>query len=249
MVVVDGVNYATSAKLVTDFEQRKSRLYSKYAKRAIDQQDADYKWMWDLIKGHNRAQEKTRGATTFRLYHSNGINIYLLDQANKPLKDSRGKWVHVGKDGLIFNRFKANDCQPHRLKVFRVFRDLVADQIFAFRAKKDAVGRGKEVHVGHGAQGSDHFSSMLVRFLRKSGFTAPDPFQEVNLERASSQSGEYKLASSQAGRYKGDQLATMWCTFHRDNARLKMQNAHDNMSDNYNNKRKLWELTANSSSA
>ena len=87
---------------------------------------------------------------------------------------------------------------------------------------------------------------MVVKFLRKYGFCARDPVQEIKLERVSCQSGEYKLASSQVGKYKGGELATMWCTFHRENARLKMQEAHDNLSDSYNNKRKLWEITADS---
>ena len=232
-VEVCGRFYLNEKILEEAFKAHRFRLHSTYGKRVIDRNDPDYKWMWELIQGHARGKKKTTGAVTFR-FRADGA-IYLVAASGEPLKvvGRSSDWVYVGIHGLVNNRFRQNDVVPYRQKVFKVMRDLVADQVREFRVSSAAQGLGKELHVGHGADGSDPFGAMVVKFLISHGL--PARVEDIEIERVALNSGDYKLSM-------GDEMEGKWKAFHRKEAKLWMQDARANLSDNFNNKRKLWEL-------
>lgn len=223
----------TEKSLLSEFETRKHSLYEKFSTKRIDSNDPDFVWMWELIQGHYRGQSKTNGAYTFRL--TKRQDIYLVDATGAPLKDGRGKWVHVGKDGLVKNRFRTSDVAPLRQKVFKVMRDLVSDQVHQVRVDAGACGLGKDLHVGHGFGGSDPFGAMVVNFLKENGWPSPVRVEDLSIERVSSNSGSFKLSG-------GADLEKKWQEYHRKHSNMQMQESFANLSDNYNNKRKLWEV-------
>ena len=223
----------TEKSLLSEFETRKHKLFEKFSTRRIDQSDPNFVWMWELIQGHSRGSSKTEGACTFRLTKQRAM--YLVDVTGAPLKDQRGGWVHVGKDGLVKNRFRANDVTPLRQKVFKVMRDLVADQVQQVRIDAGAHGLGTQLHVGHGFGGSDPFGAMVVNFLKENGWKQPVRVEDVAIERVSSNSGSFRLAG-------GTDLEKRWQDYHRKHANMQMQDGFSNLSDNYKNKRKLWEV-------
>lgn len=227
---VNGDLYWSAAELLKAFESKKSTLVKTYGTRVIDTRDVNFKWMWVLIQGHSRGAEKVGKATTFRLTRRG--DIYLVGTTGEPLKDARGKWVHVGKDGLVCNRFRTTDVTSYRQKVFKVMRDLVRDQASEFREKASATGMGCDMHVGHSED--TPFGALIVEFMFAKGWPLPCLVEDLVIERVSPESGDYKLAS--------DTFAKLWQEYHREHAKLFMQPARDNLSDNYNNKRTLWQL-------
>ena len=137
-VEVDGEWYSHDRTLLREFNRVKSALLSKYGNGHIDKTDCDYTWMWELIQGHSRGTCKTKDSRGFRLTYRG--DIYLTDQNGDHMEDALGNWIKVGKDGLVRNRFRTDDVVPYRQKVFKVMRDLVADQV-------------KQVRVAAGAEG------------------------------------------------------------------------------------------------
>ena len=228
---VNGDLYWSTAELLKAFESKKSTLMVEYETRVINTTDINFKWMWALIQGHSRGSEKIGEATTFRLTKRG--DIYLVGKRGEPHKDARGKWVHVGKDGLVRNRFRTTDVTPYRQKVFKVMRDLVCDQTSAFRKKANAVGTGYDLHVGHSEDAP--FGALVIKFLYAHGWPTPCLVEDLVIERVSPDSGNYKLAM-------GASLEKLWQEYHSKHAKLFMQPARDNLSDNYNNKRTLWQL-------
>ncbi len=233
---VNGDLYWSAAELLKAFESKKSTLVKTYGTRVIDRRDVNFKWMWVLIQGHSRGAEKVGKATTFRLTRRG--DIYLVGTTGEPLKDARGKWVHVGKDGLVCNRFRTTDVTPYRQKVFKVMRDLVQDQISEFREKASATGMGCDMHVGHSED--TPFGALIIGFLWENGWAEPCLIEDLKVERVSPESGDYKLdmGSDRDNNY----IEKLWQEYHREHAKLFMQPARDNLSDNYNNKRTLWQL-------
>jgi len=233
-VEVNGVWYKTEKELLHVFKCCKQALHLQYATRHInDTNDANFKWMWALILGHTRGASKIQGAETFRFTRDG--TIYLVDAQGEPLKDTKGKWVTVGKDGLVHNRFRTSDVQPYRTKVAKVMRELVSDQVQQVRYNAGAQGQGKQVHVGHGFDGTDPFGAMVIRFMMENGFTAPCHMEHIAIERVSANSGNFQLSA-------GPELEFKWKEFHRKHAVMAIQDAHQNLSNNYKDKRKLWAL-------
>lgn len=223
--------YWSAAELLKAFESKKSTLVEGYGTRVINDADSNFRWMWALIQGHSRGAEKIGKATTFRLTKRG--DIYLVGPTGEPHKDARGKWVHVGKDGLIRNRFRTTDVTPYRQKVFKVMRDLVRDQTSAFREEAGAVGMGCDLHVGHSEDAP--FGALIIDFIYANGWPEPCLVEDLVIERVSPDSGDYKLAM-------GVSCEKLWQEYHREHAKLFMQPARDNLSDNYKNKRTLWHL-------
>ena len=231
---VNGELYWSAAELLKAFESKKSTLVEKYGTRVIDTRDVNFKWMWALIQGHSRGAEKVEKATTFRLTRRG--DIYLVGTTGEPLKDARGFWwVHVGKDGLVRNRVRAMEATPYRQKVFKVMHDLVRDQDSEFREKANATGMGCDLHVGHS---EDPFEALIIEFLFEHGWPEPCLVEDLKIARISP--GDYKLDMGTDD--ESNEIGKMWQEYHRKHAKLFMQSARDNLSDNYNNKRMLWQL-------
>lgn len=237
-VEVCGRHFTSKSELVREFDMRKARLKDAYGTKNITCTDEDYVWMWELIKGHSRGETKTAGACRFRLMRSG--DIYLVDKAGGALKDSRGRWVCVGKGGLIENRFGARGVASRRQNVFKVMRNLVDDQVKDFRSQAGNENNSHDMHVGHGADGSSPFGAMVAEFLCASAYPSINRVEDIEIERVSPNSGNYQLASGKNDAFYKS-FACEWQTYHRKHAKLFMQNAKVNLSDNHNNKRKLWE--------
>lgn len=230
--------YWSAAELLKAFESKKSTLVEGYGTRVINDADSNLRWMWALIQGHSRGAEKIGKATTFRLTKRG--DIYLVGPTGEPHKDARGKWVHVGKDGLVRNRFRTTDVTPYRQKVFKVMRDLVRNQTSAFREEAGAVGMGCNVHVGHSEDAP--FGAMIIEFMKEEGFPEPCLVEHLIIERVSHNSGDFRLFGDNKVYEDKETTGSRWQEYHRKHAQLFMQPARDNLSDNYNNKRTLWHL-------
>ena len=147
---------------------------------------------------------------------------------------SDGKWNcfyylrHSG-DWEDFSYIRALDSQVSNLKkdLQDAFRYEISDQILDYKGQYNMIGN-RENHVDHVVP----FQKLLLDFLKENNLQ----WQDIELQEIEKDTIEFKLHRYQI---KDRKLAKAWQDYHRENAKLQMLPAAENIkkSSFYNNEK------------